>query len=57
MVTLYRTMKTLNLDVATIAPVHGRPVPVSTFLNAMGSAANECPTAGGGGAVVWQACR
>lgn len=57
MVTLYRTMKMLSLDVATIAPVHGRPVPLSTFLNAMGSAADECPAAGGGGAVVWEPCR
>lgn len=57
MTTLYRTMKTLNLDVATLAPVHGRPVPLSTFMKAMGSAAKDCPTSGSGGSVVWQPCK
>lgn len=57
MTTLYRMMRTLNLDVATIAPVHGRPVPLAAFLTAMGPAAKECPTSGSGGAVVWGPCR
>jgi glyoxylase-like metal-dependent hydrolase (beta-lactamase superfamily II) len=57
MTTLYRTMRMLNLDVATIVPVHGRPVPLATFIGAMGGAASDCPTAGGGGAVVWAPCR
>lgn len=57
MTTLYRTMRTLNLNVATIAPVHGRPVPLSTFMKAMGSAAKDCPTTGSGGSVVWQPCQ
>ena len=30
MTTFYRTMRTLNLDVRTIAPVHGRPVSMET---------------------------
>jgi glyoxylase-like metal-dependent hydrolase (beta-lactamase superfamily II) len=57
MTTLYRTMRTLNLDVATIAPVHGKPVPMAAFIKAMGSAATECPAAGAGGSVVWGPCR
>ena len=57
MTTLYRTMRTLNLDVATIAPVHGQPVPMAAFIKAMGSAATECPAAGAGGSVVWGPCR
>lgn len=56
MVSLFRTIKTLGLDVATIAPVHGRPVPVATFLGALGAAGTECPAAGPGGSVVWQPC-
>ena len=57
MTTFYRTMRALNLDVATIAPVHGRPVPMSAFIKAMGAAATECPAAGAGGSVVWRACQ
>ena len=57
MTTFYRTMRALNLDVATIAPVHGRPVPMSAFIKAMGTAANDCPTAGAGGSVAWRPCR
>jgi glyoxylase-like metal-dependent hydrolase (beta-lactamase superfamily II) len=57
MTTLYRTIRMLNLDVATIAPVHGKPVPLSTFMAAMGGAAKDCPTAGAGGSVVWVPCQ
>jgi glyoxylase-like metal-dependent hydrolase (beta-lactamase superfamily II) len=57
MTTFYRTMRALSLDVTTIAPVHGRPVPFSAFMKAMGAAATECPSAGAGGSVVWQPCR
>jgi glyoxylase-like metal-dependent hydrolase (beta-lactamase superfamily II) len=57
MTAFYRTMRTLNLDVSTIAPVHGRPVPMSAFLKAMGSAASDCPATGAGGSVVWRPCR
>jgi glyoxylase-like metal-dependent hydrolase (beta-lactamase superfamily II) len=56
MTTFYRTMRTLNLDVATIAPVHGRQVPMSAFIKAMGAAATECPGPGAGGSVVWRPC-
>lgn len=57
MTTLYREIRLLNLDVATIAPVHGRAVPMTDFVKAMGSAGNECPTAGTGGSVAWEPCR
>jgi glyoxylase-like metal-dependent hydrolase (beta-lactamase superfamily II) len=56
MTSLYHEMRMLNLDVATIAPVHGKPVPLSVFMKAMGSAAKDCPTAGAGGSVVWGPC-
>jgi len=57
MTTFYREMRSLNLDVATIVPVHGKPVPMSAFVAAMGAAAKDCPTAGSGGSVVWVPCR
>lgn len=57
MTSLYREIRLLNLDVATIAPVHGRPVAMSEFLKAMGPAANECPTQGTGGSIAWGPCR
>jgi hypothetical protein len=56
MVSFYRTMRTLGLDVTTIAPVHGKPVPMSTFMTALGAAASECPVPGPGGSVVWGRC-
>ena len=30
--TLYQNLQRLNLDVETIVPIHGRPVPMSTFV-------------------------
>jgi hypothetical protein len=36
---LLNQVQRMKLDVATIAPVHGKPVPLSTFMEAMGSAA------------------
>ncbi len=41
MTSLYQMTRSLNLDVATIAPVHGRPVPFSAFIKAMGAAAQS----------------
>jgi hypothetical protein len=35
----YNQIQRMKLDVATIAPVHGRPVPWKTFLTALGPAA------------------
>ncbi len=36
---LFTQVKRMKLDVATLAPVHGKPVPWSTFVAAMGPAA------------------
>jgi len=36
---LFTQVRRMKLDVATLAPVHGKPVPWSTFVAAMGSAA------------------
>ena len=33
---LYTQVQRMKLDVATLAPVHGKPVPWSTFVKAMG---------------------
>jgi glyoxylase-like metal-dependent hydrolase (beta-lactamase superfamily II) len=57
MTTLYRQVRMQKLNVATIAPVHGKPVPMSEFVKAMGPAGNECPVAGTGGTIAWEACR
>jgi glyoxylase-like metal-dependent hydrolase (beta-lactamase superfamily II) len=57
MTTLYHEMRMLNLDVATIAPVHGKPVPMAAFIKAMGSVAKDCPSPGSGGSVVWGPCK
>jgi glyoxylase-like metal-dependent hydrolase (beta-lactamase superfamily II) len=57
MTSLYHEMRILGLDVATIAPVHGKPVPFADFMKAMGPAAKDCPSAGGGGSVTWGPCR
>ena len=37
-VTFYENIKRLKLDIATIAPIHGRVVPMSDFLNYIGKA-------------------
>jgi glyoxylase-like metal-dependent hydrolase (beta-lactamase superfamily II) len=41
MIALYNTMRMLNLDVASIVPVHGKPTPLATFTKAMGSIAKD----------------
>jgi len=41
----------MSLDIDTIAPVHGRPVPYSEFVKAMGPDAEMCETVISGGAV------
>ena len=45
-----------KLNVETIAPVHGKPVPWATFVKAMGAAANMCESRGGGGSVAMVPC-
>ena len=37
-VTFYQNIKRLNLDIATSAPIHGRVVPMSDFVNLIGEA-------------------
>jgi glyoxylase-like metal-dependent hydrolase (beta-lactamase superfamily II) len=57
MTTLYRQIRMLNLNVTTIAPVHGKPVPMSEFVKVMGPAGNQCPAPGVGGTVEWRPCQ
>ena len=46
----------MKLDVGTIAPVHGRPVPYSEFVKAMGPDGKLCETVIAGGAVGMAPC-
>ena len=57
MTSLWNQVKRMKLDVATLAPVHGKPVPWSDFEKAMGPAANLCETVGSGGSVAWLPCK
>ncbi|HUQ52736.1 MAG TPA: MBL fold metallo-hydrolase [Gammaproteobacteria bacterium] len=57
MTSFWNQVRRMKLDVGTIAPVHGRPVPWSEFQNAMGGAANLCETVGAGGSVAWVPCK
>jgi glyoxylase-like metal-dependent hydrolase (beta-lactamase superfamily II) len=57
MSSLWNQVKRMKLDVATLAPVHGRPIPWSEFQKAMGPAANLCESIGGGGSVTWVPCK
>jgi glyoxylase-like metal-dependent hydrolase (beta-lactamase superfamily II) len=57
MKTLFNSVKLMNLDVAQIVPVHGKPVPWSDFVKAMGKAANVCfQTGTTGGGIVMAEC-
>ena len=38
---LFNQVQRMKLDIATLAPVHGKPVPWKTFVTAMGSAAKS----------------
>ena len=57
MTSFWNQVKRMRLNVSTIAPVHGRPVPWSDFEKAMGDAAKLCETVGAGGAVAWVPCK
>jgi hypothetical protein len=57
MTSFWNQVKRMSLNVATIAPVHGRPVPWSDFEIAMGDAAKLCESVGAGGAVAWVPCK
>jgi glyoxylase-like metal-dependent hydrolase (beta-lactamase superfamily II) len=57
MVSFWNQVRRMKLDVTTIAPVHGRPVPWTDLEKAMGPAANLCETVGAGGSVAWAPCK
>ena len=57
MTSFLNQIRRMKLDVTTIAPVHGRPVPWSEFEKTMGAAANLCQTVGAGGSVAWAPCK
>jgi glyoxylase-like metal-dependent hydrolase (beta-lactamase superfamily II) len=57
MISFWNQLKRMKLDVTTIAPVHGRPVPFADLEKAMGPAANLCQTVGAGGSVAWTPCK
>ena len=57
MTSFWNQVKRMNLNVSTIAPVHGRPVPWADFEKAMGDAAKLCEAVGAGGAVAWVPCQ
>ena len=49
---LFNQVQRMKLDVATIAPVHGKPVPWSAFVNGDGRSRALTRVAGAGGALV-----
>jgi len=57
MTSFWNQVKRMSLNVSTIAPVHGRPVPWADFEKAMGDAAKLCESVGAGGAVAWVPCK
>ena len=52
----FNQIQRMSLDIDTIAPVHGRPVPYSEFVEAMGPDARMCETVISGGAVGMVPC-
>ena len=53
----WNQVQRMSLDIQTIAPVHGKPVPWSTFQKAMGAAGtNVCARVGSGGSTVMVPC-
>ena len=56
MKSFYNQLVRMKLDVSTIAPVYGRPVPFSDFVKAMGADAKMCETVGAGGSVAMAPC-
>jgi glyoxylase-like metal-dependent hydrolase (beta-lactamase superfamily II) len=53
----WNQVQRMSLDITTIAPVHGKPVPWSTFQKAMGAAGtNVCARVGSGGSTVMVPC-
>ena len=56
MQSFFNQIQRMSLDVETIAPSHGRPVPYSYFVEAMGDGARLCETVISGGAVGMVPC-
>lgn len=52
----YNQIQRMSLDIDTIAPTHGQPVPYSEFIEAMGDGARLCETVISGGAVGMVPC-
>ncbi|MFL2546614.1 MAG: MBL fold metallo-hydrolase [Candidatus Rariloculaceae bacterium] len=56
MQSFFNQIQRMSLDVETIAPSHGQPVPYSDFIDAMGDGAELCETVISGGAVGMVPC-
>ncbi len=52
----FNQIQRMSLDIDTIAPTHGDPVPYSAFVDAMGDDAVLCETVISGGAVGMVPC-
>jgi glyoxylase-like metal-dependent hydrolase (beta-lactamase superfamily II) len=56
MQSFFNQIQRMSLDIETIAPSHGRPVPYSDFVEAMGDGAKLCESVISGGAVGMVPC-
>jgi glyoxylase-like metal-dependent hydrolase (beta-lactamase superfamily II) len=56
MQSFFNQIQRMSLDIETIAPSHGQPVPYSDFIDAMGDGAKLCETVISGGAVGMVPC-
>jgi hypothetical protein len=56
MQTFFNPIQRMALDIETIAPVFGQPVPYSEFVEAMGDGARMCETVISGGAIGMVPC-
>jgi hypothetical protein len=52
----FNQIQRMSLDVETVAPSHGQPVPYSDFVEAMGDEGKLCETVISGGAVGMAPC-
>ena len=52
----FNQIQCMSLDIETIAPTFGPPVPYSEFVESMGDAARLCETVTSGGAVGMVPC-
>ena len=56
MQSFFNQIQRMSLDVETVAPSHGQPVPYSDFVEAMGDGAKLCETVISGGAIGMVPC-